>query len=65
MNVMWQTDEEHVLIYDRAGKCLGWFFLVYGNDGWDLISDFSDNAACNEIWNTDIQPLSDRIQEGL
>ena len=65
MDVMWQTDEEHVLIYDAEGKCLGWFFLVYGNDGWDLISDYNANETCDAIWNEVLQPLSDRIQEGL
>ena len=64
MNQLWQTDEEHVLIYDSVGKYLGWFFLVYGNDGWDLISDFSDNAACAAIWDEDMQPLADRVESG-
>ena len=49
MNVLWQTDEETVYIHDRAGKVMGWFYLVYGNDGYDLISDFSDNAASNGL----------------
>src|SRR5580765_6314792 len=56
MAELWQTDEEHVLIYDAEGKRQGWFFLVYGNDGWDLISDFADNAACRAIWDEVIKP---------
>jgi hypothetical protein len=64
INEMWQTDEEHVLIYDATGKRMGWFFLVYGNSGWDLVSDYSVTNACEAIWNEVISPLADRMEEG-
>jgi hypothetical protein len=39
-NIM-QTDEEHLIVRNAAGERVGWVFLVYGNDGWDVISDYS------------------------
>jgi hypothetical protein len=64
MGELWQTDEEHVLIF-KDGKRHGWFFLVYGNDGYDLIADYSDNPVCNSIWEEDITPVSDKLVAGL
>lgn len=64
MKELWATDEEHVLIYDDKGKYLGWFFLVYGNDGYDLIADYSANEVCDELYNTDIEPLANRVEAG-
>ena len=64
MTELWATDEEHVVIHDADGTPLGWFFLVYGNDGWDLISDYSANDVCDEIYNTDISPLADKVESG-
>jgi hypothetical protein len=64
MAELWQTDEEHVLIYDDAGKRQGCFFLVYGNSGPELIADYTDNAVCNGIWNEVLVPLADRLEDG-
>jgi hypothetical protein len=35
-----QTDEDH-LILNRDGVQRGWVRFVYGNDGWDVICDYS------------------------
>jgi hypothetical protein len=41
---MFQTDEEHLYVWNPTnGKRVGWVFFVYGNDGWDVISDYSVN----------------------
>jgi hypothetical protein len=61
MDNLWQCDEEHVLIYDEKGKCFGWFYLVFGNDGWDLVADYSANDTCDMIWNETLGPLSDKL----
>ena len=37
---MWETDEEQLNFW-KDGKCIGGVFLVQGNDGFDLISDYS------------------------
>jgi hypothetical protein len=64
MNALWQTDEEYVVLHDATGKRYGWFFLVYGNSGWDLVSDYTVNAVCEAIWNEVITPLADKMEEG-
>jgi hypothetical protein len=42
---MFTTDEEHLLVnYNPVtNKSEGWIFFVYGNDGWDVISDYTTN----------------------
>lgn len=64
MAALFSTDEDQIVIRDKDGNRAGWFWLVYGNDGWDVVSDFSDNAVCNAIWQEVLSPLSDKIAEG-
>lgn len=33
-------DEEWLHVRDTSGKRIGTIFLVYGNDGWDVICDY-------------------------
>lgn len=33
------VDDEYLLVY-KQGKLVGWVKLVYGNDGYDVISDY-------------------------
>lgn len=40
---MFSTDEEFLYAYDSDGKHVGWVHLVYGNSGWDVISDNTNN----------------------
>jgi hypothetical protein len=37
--VMGETDADRLLVY-RDDNCIGLVFLVYGNDGFDVISDY-------------------------
>jgi hypothetical protein len=46
---MMATDVESLLIRNANGIRLGRIFLVYGNTGWDVISDYSDTPAINEL----------------
>lgn len=39
---MFATDDEHLLLY-KDDKRVGWVYLVYGNDGWDVVSDYTVN----------------------
>lgn len=36
------VDDEHLTVY-KDGKRVGWVYLVYGNDGCDVISDYTVN----------------------
>lgn len=46
---MMQTDEDYLLVYpplvqDRRGRAdAGWVRFVYGNSGYDVISDYTTN----------------------
>lgn len=42
--VMFQGDDDRVYYY-KNGTRVGWVWLVYGNDGWDVISDYTTNLA--------------------
>lgn len=52
---MFTTDEDRLFMWNPAnGKCVGWVYFVYGNDGWDVISDYTTNlepimAEANKI----------------
>jgi hypothetical protein len=44
IRAMFQTDQEHLLVYNSSnGKQIGWVFFVYGNDGWDIVNDYTVN----------------------
>jgi hypothetical protein len=38
-----QTDDEYLFVYTSNDKQYGWVRLVYGNDGWDVLSDYTVN----------------------
>ena len=40
-----ETDIDTMTVYDDAGDVLGWFLLVYGNDGWDVVADHTTGVA--------------------
>lgn len=65
MAALASTDEDGIVIRNAAGDKLGWFQLIYGNDGWDVVADYSDNEICNAIWNEVLKPLSDKIEREL
>lgn len=51
LDALMTTDEEHLGVFDaeeatgqlRVARPFGWVYLVYGNDGWDVISDYTVN----------------------
>jgi hypothetical protein len=42
---MFQCDEDRLYAWRDADR-FGWVYLVYGNDGWDVISDYTVNLEC-------------------
>lgn len=48
---MGATCEEWLRLHDANGNRVGAFLLVWGNSGEELIADYSDNDALNNIWN--------------
>ena len=59
MDSIRQTDEEHMFFVHPDNPKMSWVFLVYGNDGYDVIADHS--SSLNEMINT-IQPLIDTLE---
>lgn len=62
---MFQSDEDNVCAINDKGDVAAWFYLVYGNSGYDVISDFSANALGNEVWDKVLSPLSDELESSV
>jgi hypothetical protein len=42
VKAMFLADEDR-LYAEKDGKTFGWVYLIYGNDGWDVINDYTVN----------------------
>lgn len=42
LNAMFATDDEQLFFF-KGGKRVGWVRFVYGNDGWDVVCDYTAN----------------------
>jgi hypothetical protein len=42
-------DDEVLHFYSAEGKRLGWIKFVYGECGWDVCCDYSDNAVTRDL----------------
>jgi len=42
LDAMFATDDEHLIVI-KDGKRIGWVRFIYGNGGWDVISDYTTN----------------------
>ena len=56
LKAMFSTDEDALAVYDN-GKYIGQINFVYGNDGYDVISDY------NSIFEADLKPVFARIDK--
>jgi hypothetical protein len=43
LEALFATDSEHLQYHDASGRQVGAVYLVYGNDGYDVICDYSVN----------------------
>ncbi|RUW81543.1 hypothetical protein [Mesorhizobium sp. M2A.F.Ca.ET.067.02.1.1] len=62
MLALFSTDEDAIHLRSPTGDKLGWFQLIYGNSGYDVVSDHADNEICRAIWDEVIMPLADKIE---
>ncbi len=58
---LFNLDEANLYIY-KDKICKGWIRLVFGNDGWDLISDYSIRL---ESLLKPVQEVADNLLNGL
>lgn len=56
------TSTDTLIIHDQDGKKIGWIDFVYGNEGWCVIGDYSDNAKISLLL-TNANALSDKYSE--
>lgn len=59
LKAMFQTDDERLYVENANGKAFGWVFFVYGNDGWDVISDYTVNLESLVGDGTAVQKIVD------
>lgn len=55
------TEMEAVVARDSDGNTLGRFDLIYGNAPDELVSDHTDNAFCEAIWN-ELAPIRTELE---
>jgi hypothetical protein len=66
LKAMFQTDDEHLYVYNRsphAAGAFGWVRFVYGNDGWDVLSDYSVNLEKFIGDGTPVQKVVDKYAD--
>lgn len=55
------TDDDRIYLHkDKDSKAFAWIWFVYGNDGYDVISDYTTNL---EEFLTPINELSDKLAD--
>jgi hypothetical protein len=59
MGALMTTDDDRLLFNREGENPFGWVYLVYGNDGWDVVNDYSTNI---ESLMTGAQELSDKLE---
>jgi hypothetical protein len=62
---MFTTDEDYLFLYlpalaNRSGKADGWVRFIYGNDGWDVICDYTTNL---EHLMNNVNAISDKYSD--
>ena len=55
------TDSDCLLARDPSDHGIARFYLIYGNDGYDVIADFTDNTLANAIYDA-IKPQLDKLE---
>jgi hypothetical protein len=53
LDEMFQVDDEYLVVLPLTGKRVGWVRFIYGNDGWDVINDYTVNLE------SIMQPIND------
>lgn len=64
---LYLTDEDYIMVRhaDNSDKTsvFGWVKLVYGNDGWDVLSDYTTNLEKFIGDKTPVQKLIDKYAD--
>jgi hypothetical protein len=66
IDALMNTDEDYLLIREESvqpKRLIGWVRFVYGNDGWDVIADYSITLESYIGEGTKVQKLVDKYIE--
>ena len=62
-DAMMSTDEDMWRIGTATGGRIGKVWFVYGNDGYDVVSDYTVNPEMDRIMG-ELQPYLDKLERG-
>lgn len=60
---LYETDEDYLNAW-KDGHIFGWVRFIYGESGWDVISDYTTNLEPYIGEGTAVQKLIDKYMEG-
>ena len=58
---LFTTESDELVVRDVDNNRLGWFQLTYGNDGYDVIGDYTANEYCQSVYDR-LEPMIDKIE---
>jgi len=58
---LFTTDGDELVVRDLDNKRLGWFQLTYGNDGYDVIGDYTANEYCQSVYDR-LEPMITKME---
>lgn len=58
---MFTTDEDWLIVLDSAGTRKGWVRFIYGNDGYDVVNDYTVNL---EPIMSEVNKVADKLESG-
>ena len=60
---LFSTDSDIIMLRNDAGEKVGWFSLIYGNCGYDVINDYS--VASEPFYKKHVKPVEDKHERLL
>lgn len=64
VGALFSTDEDILRAYRPDGSSIGMVYLVYGNDGYDVVNDYTTSPAMEEIMDGTINPYCNQLEVG-
>lgn len=63
LKALYQTDDDRLYVHHNAVEPFAWVHFVYGNDGWDVISDYTTNLEKLIGKGTEVERLVDKYAD--
>lgn len=58
------TDEDILRLRRADGSAIGNLWFIYGNDGYDVISDYTASEEMEVFFSTKLSPYIDKLETG-